>query len=685
MERNEASRPEYEEDQSQMSKSEIHKTRIKGEALYSNMPSEEAIKERDEIVELLERYDRAVPGVNTKDFRKELKQTGNKPAALNKLKKKLDRVANNEWRRRAENHEAYNAPGKLGRKLKSEMMNLWKSFKGQDLLKGDYNKFELLTTMDETLKAKAEFVKRYKKQSPLVRKLYEQSMGELDFTGSKEKLLDKVLKIVGDLEHSPQAIQKEFKERAKKIHDSDKLKVMKGQLIKEYGEMDTNYEAKIRKNEEYFGGETADEFIQWFGEQKTFAQMKSALKLLPKYISERKEEHIKIEGLLKDLPEKKVKQFREIVNKLGLSERKRFRKETLEPAFRSGNVSVAEYEGELLAAHQDRVPLYTVVEKMRLAARFKTLKPAQQKQVLLAERLNIARRSQVIRQYKRLPLTLRDDLAFYKGNAIDRDELLFNAQEKLAEGNTINPFAQLENDEHLDNKQIRDISQAIDSNAGQEALDDAFHEEVGERDRKNISNVINLAKWKMEHALEANQKNETQKETFVRDYESWKVGLSEGDHHKDAKLEEDWLKGNKIRESQMAENIYEKGFTTHANSSVHERQDLKRSDLVDLKGQKITEAMSMADYDTDIHLAENDEKEPVDVAAMLGEVVEEIAEKMAKEMIEGLANRINATGGNRSVLINSLSSARNMENIKDQFWDNEMGERGKVLRNKKAA
>lgn len=678
----EANRPDYEHDETKMSKADAHKAVSEKNPLWKEMPSEEATAERDKIVELLEKYDKSVPGVDTSRFRDSLRKI-NKPADLQKLKMKLDRVANEEWKRRAGDHDAFSAPGKLGAKLDSEFEQLWNSFKGQDLLDGEFSKFELLTKMDEMLEAKAEFVRRYKKQTPLVQKLYEQSMGELDFDGSKEKLLDKVLKIVGDLESSPEPIQKEFKKRAEKVTSADKLRVLKAKLIMEYAEMDSMYEKNISDNKEYFGGDTADEFIDYFKSLKSFTEMRFALRVQPKYISDRKAEHLIIEGLLEQFPEKRAERFRKIINKLGLSERKAYRKETLEPAFKTGNLMVAEYEGELLAAHQDRVPLYTSVEKMRLAARFKTLNAKQQKQVLGAERLNIARRSQVIRQYQSLNYKFRDDAAFFKANAIEKDELLFKAQQKLAEsGGSINAFSQLDEDEHLDNERIHEITSALESTAGQEALDDAFHEEVGERDQKNISNVINLAKWKMDHALDASRKNQTQQESFVEDYEKWKIGLSRGDHEKDANQEADWLKASKIRESQMAENIYEKGFTTHSNSSVHQRQDIKRGDLVNLKGEKITNALLQATYATDIHLGEDDDREPVDVAAMLGEVVEEIAARMAKEMVEGIANRMNARGSNRLTLVNSLSTSKNMESIKQQFWANEMGERGTVLRDK---
>jgi hypothetical protein len=689
----ESRRPDYEDDQSKMSKVDAHKAMNEKNPVWQEMPSEDAIKERDEIVELLEKYDNATPGVNTSKFRETLKRVGHKPKELTKLKIKLDRVANREWEERANNHDAFRAEGKLGEKLDKEKAQLFSGFKSQDLLKGEYNKFKLLTEMNEMLKPKGEFIFRYKKQSPLVKQLFEQSMGQLDYAGtmeqtSKEGLLKKVLKLVGDLEDSPEAIQKEFMKRSKGIKKVGELNVLKAKLILEYGAMDSKYEDSLKDAKEYFGGETAEEFLNEFRDLKSFARMKFWIQVLPKYISDRKAEHIKIEGLLEQLPAKKANRFRDIVNKLGLSERVAFRKETLEPEFRIGNVMVAEYKGELLAAHHERVPLYTQNEKDTLTRHFLTLNAKQQKQVLSVERLNVARRSGVIRRYKALPPKVREDQAFFEGNSIDRDALLFKAKQKLAEGGTVNAFAALNDDEHLDNEQVRDISSALETDEGQDALDDAFYTEVGERDRKNIDNVINIAKWKTEHAMQAKQKNETQADTFIRDYEKYKVGLSEGDHKKDASAETDWLKASKIRESQVVKDLYGKGFATPVASIPKERQDLTRSDMTNLKGEKLSNAMSLSPYDTFIHLAEDDDREPVDVAAMLGEVVEEIATKMAKEMAEGLANRMNAKGRNRLTLVNSLSSAKNMENMKSHFWASQMGEQGKKLRGsriKKAA
>jgi|GEM_PF-5631321 len=679
---NESYRPDHESDEAVPNKADAHKKRLEGEALWVDMPSEEAIKERDETIELLEKYDKEA-GTDTSKFRDHLRKVGNKPSELKKLLKKLDKVADKEWLRRAENHEAFNVTGKLGNLLHREMRDLQKSFRTLDLKDGAYNKFRVLSEMGDMLDSKAKFVKRYKKQSPLVRRLYEQSMGSLDFMGSKEELLDEVLELVGDLEDSPEAIQSEFMKRSPKIKNADKMKVMQAKLILEYEEMSSRYSELITKNEIYFGGDTANEFKEWFRDQKSFAKMKHALILLPKYIKERKEEHGKIEGLLQGVDEKQGKRFRQIIGKMGLSERKSYRKSVLEPAVRTGGLLAAEYEGEMLAAHEERMPLYTAIERSRLAARFKTLNQKQQKQVMAAERLNIARRKQVIKDYTALPLKVREDDQFFKANAITREEILWKAQQKQAELEAQSAFAELDEGEHLTDEQISDITSSIGTKEGENILDEAMNSQVQEQERRNISNVISLAKWKMDHALEANQKGETQQETFIRDYEHWKVGLSEGDHHKDHRTQDEWIKGSKIKEAQMAKNLYEKGFTTHSNSSLHERQDLTRDDLVNLRGGKISEAMSTATYDTDIHLAESDEREPMDVAAMLGEVVEELAEKMAREMAAGIAEKIKAHGSNKNALVNSLTTAKNIETLKSRFWDKEMGERGKVLRDKR--
>lgn len=683
----ESQRPEFEDNETSLSKTEAHQKITKGERLWEDLPSEEVVKERNEIVELLEKYDDSA-GTDTSRFRELLRKEGNKPSELAKLKEKLVKMADKEWLRRAENHEAFNAPGKLGELLGQEMKDLHSNFKGLKLKDGAVNKFSVLTEMEDMLEAKAKFVRRYKKQTPLVQELFEQSMNELGFKGSKEKHLNDVLELVGGLEHSPEAIQHEFKKRAEKIHNIDRLKVLKATLIKEYGEMDSQYEKGLNDAKEYFGGDTAKQFMDYWRSQDSFTKMRYVLRVLPKYIEERKEEHEKIEELLQHVDEKKAQRFRDIVGQLGLSERQAYRKGTLEPAVRTGNLMVAEYEGELLAAKSDQVPLYSDIERSRLAARFKTMSLKDQRKMLFAERMNIQERKRVIRDYHALPDKVRDDASFYKANANTREELLHSAIERKLELEKQSAFEELDADENLSDDQIHEITAALEKTEGEKAMDEAFEEQVSEREKKNLSNVISLVNWKAGYALEANALNENQKETYIRDREHFKVGMSEGDTEKDATLESDWLKASMIRESQMAADIYDKGFTSHANSSVHERQDLKRSDMTDLKGEKIAEAMNRAKYSTDIHLAEDDEKEPLDVAAMLGEVVEAIAEKMAREMAEGIADRIKAHGSNRLTLVNSLSTAKNKETLKQRFWDKEMGERGKVFRakrNKKAA
>lgn len=683
----EANHYDEERDEKKMSKADAHKARIEGKKLWEEMPSEEAVRERDQLIEKLEAYDKAVPGVNTKVLREELRKNGNKPKNLVKIKKKLDKLADKEYFRRMSKHEAFNVPGKLGRVLQKEMNELHDGFKGLELMKGSYSKFDILTKLEETLAPKAKFAKRYNKQTPYVRRLFEQSMDKLSFVDSKADLLKKVLKLVGELEDSPQAIQSEFKKRSESIKDAGKLRVMKAKLITEYAERENAYRDLIDENREYFGGDSADEFITWYGEQESATKMKHALKVLPEYIKERKEEHEHIEELIGALPKKKAERFRGIISKLGLSERKAYRKETLEPAARTGNLMVAEYEGELLAAHQDRFPLYTSDEKANLAARFKTLDLKAQKNLLFVERLNIADRERVVKDYQELPLNVRDDLSFYKANSITRQEMLGRALRELKESNAGSAFAELASGEILDNERIRDITDGLDSREGEDLLAEAYEDQVAEADRKNVDNVISLAGWKAKMALDANKKGESQAETFMSDYENWKEGLSVGDHEKDASLENDWLKASKIREAQMAENLYEKGFTTHAGSNINERQDLRKKDLTDLNGERIRDAMSRAKYSTDIHLSENNDSEPTDVAELLGDALEEMAVRMAREMAEGLAAKMKAQGSNRLTLVNSLTTAKNIGTIKDKFCENEMSGSVRKLRktSKKAA
>ncbi len=439
---------------------------------------ERNIQQRDKIIKLLEAYDEQA-GTNTSEFRAKLLKRGNDPQSLKKFKAKLDRVADKEWLRRAANHEAFHAPGKLGILLRKEMCELHEAFQKQDLLDGPFNKFALLISMNDLLNAKAKFVKRYKKQSPLVIELYEQAMNSLGFIASKEKLLDDVLKIVGDLESSPQAIQSEFMKRAKKIGNADELKVLKAKLIKEYEAMAQSYEIQIKKNAIYFGGDSAKEFVEWFRDQSSFAKMRYALHVLPNYIAERRKEHEKINELLQGMDEKKAKRFKLIIGKLGLSERKAYRKNILEPALRSGGLIVAEYEGELISAHHAHIALYTEIERKSLSARFKKLKLKEQKQVLAVERINIADRKKIIKDYKALPEKVRNDEAFLRANALSREQMLFDAREKLKELEGADAFTYLAEkqsvQDRLTDENIHEITSLLHGEHAESEMQDILH------------------------------------------------------------------------------------------------------------------------------------------------------------------------------------------------------------------
>jgi len=681
----ESNRYDEDRDESMISKTDANKARLEGKKLYEEMPTDEAVRERDLLIKKLDTYDKKA-GVDTKKFREQLRKHGNKPRALKEIKEKLDKVAISEYFRRVKHHEAFNAEGKLGQMLRKEMLDLHKSFIDLHLMKGSFSKIDILMNLDDTLEPKAAFARKYDKQTPYVKELYEQSMGELkvlslQYPNSKEVLLKKVLKVVGELEDSPQAIQKEFKERAKKIKNPDKLRVEKAKLISEYADTEKAYEKGLKEYAKYYGGNTSEEFMEYIRSRGSLKEMKRVLSLLPEYNKERKEEHEKIEELLSYLPKKKAERFWNIINKLGLSERKAYRKENIEPAVQTENYMVAEFEGELLAAHQDRFPLYTADEKFELASRFKSLDLKAQKQFLFVEKLNIQYRQKIVTDYEALPLSVKNDIQFYKANSIKRTEILRKAQREIEASNAGSAFAELADGEILDNERVRDITGSLDSHEGSDLLEEAFEDQVSEADRRNLKSVLDFTNAKAGIAIKAKKKGMNQEEAWIDDYVGYKEGLSQGDEKRDASQEEDWLKASKIREAQSAKHLYKKGIVTHVGSNMEVRQDVKKDDLTNLKGDRIRDAMARSRYvETDTHVLSSDESEPNSVAELLGDALEEIAIKMAREMAEGLADKINAKGSNRAMLVNSLNSARNIGTLKDQFYDNEMSSAANNLR-----
>ncbi|MFA4815173.1 MAG: hypothetical protein WC653_03705 [Candidatus Gracilibacteria bacterium] len=301
---------------------------------------------------------------------------------------------------------------------------------------------EALSHLKEHLAERREGRERLKGQSSYVKKEYFRRLGSMAVDGSKEKLLEDVLKRIGNLEKEPSAIQAEFKKASKAAAGSkDTATILKG-IREEYEKRVGEYNGILAEHQAYFGGKEVNtpkgkrraalqEFEDWFADLHKFSEMQEKRdRLLDTVIPGRMRVYKKRDEMLAALPEKKRELIRRKTDEMRLHTLKTYLDESKAKNLRE-SVFAMEYMAELETAEYDGYPLFSSPEKAELKRIIQTSNAELQEAELkvLVGRM-IPEREKEAADYLALGKHLRDDHRFFTANIYERRRMIRDAKEK---------------------------------------------------------------------------------------------------------------------------------------------------------------------------------------------------------------------------------------------------------------
>ncbi|QQR55278.1 hypothetical protein IPG41_01825 [Candidatus Peregrinibacteria bacterium] len=320
---------------------------------------------------------------------------------------------------------------------------------------------EALSNLQGHLDERREGRDRLKRQSSYVKDEFFRQLGAMGTSGSKDKLLEKILKSVGNLEKEPSSIQFEFKKGSKTAEGKKDTAALLKEVREEHEKKTKAYEGILNANSMYFGGkkvktpkgemrEAQWEFMKWFQDIKKFSEMDTALEQLEDtVIPERKAVYQERNELVNALPEPRKTAILNKTNEMRLHTLKAYLKEAGGTNLEESAIAL-EYIAELETAEYDGYPLFTNDEKRELRKAVQKSKPELQEAELkvLLGRL-IPTREAEVRDYLNLSVHLKDDQKFFTANVYEKRKFM---REAIAKQNR-----ELQHPFDIDN--LKDMSQ----------------------------------------------------------------------------------------------------------------------------------------------------------------------------------------------------------------------------------
>lgn len=283
---------------------------------------------------------------------------------------------------------------------------------------------------------------RLSSQSAYVKNEFFRQLETLGPTASKEKLLDKILKKVGNLEKEPSAIQVEFKKASKAVDGSKDTETVLKEVREEYDKRVGEYNGLLAENQAYFGGKEVStpngkkrsalvEFEKWFAGLNKFSEMEA---MKEKFFSVVLPERIKVyserDEMLAALPEGKRAVIRQKTDEMRLHTLKAYLKESESTNMRE-SVFAMEYMASLESAELDGYPLFSGPEKDELKGIIqKSSAELQEAELKVLLGRMIPEREQVAADYLALNDHLKDDHRFFTANIYEKRKMLRDSKEK---------------------------------------------------------------------------------------------------------------------------------------------------------------------------------------------------------------------------------------------------------------
>lgn len=564
--------------------------------------------------------------------------------------------------------------------LNNELEGLVNWFKTRPLAKpGDLDMITTLSTLPENMQPQKDFRAKLKKQSKFVKDEYFRRIPTLALVGSKQALLSQVLSELKGVEDAPDAVQYEFKKKQTRASANKETATLAKEVLGTYETLHQSYVSAIVRNKDYFGGEdvetpygklpvTAKEFIEWFEDQESFADMKDALKRLPDLVQDRKELYEKRDGILKHATPKDKAKFIRITDKMRRHELDEYLDE-LELSVRNKSLHVAEFTG-LSRLNYKGIPLFQEFERSRMVNKFKLVPLESQNRRLEGLYEDIADRERTIQDYLKLPYYLKDDLSFFKANQAKREEML---EEALAEKNAEkdSPF-DISNKKELTSEDTQNLSNKLESEDGSELVDNVL-EDLEQEGRLKAAEIQKETYFKIfGHGKRAESKfahrEDSQKESYISDLKHW-MRLDQN-VKTDSDATNNKEKG-KLRSIQAAEEAYDKGHVMTVGGEVRKLQKIDAKDLRSGRNTtKIREQLKTAKYAEHLKLEDEVNDGVISPLKLIEELSEDDLKQVAILAIHKLAaNEMKLSGSNVTRLKNSPGLFKKMQAklIKEEF------------------
>lgn len=394
----------------------------------------EAQKKKQFLSRALKRF-QAKTGINEEKYLAMVEEARS-PRELSELEKKFRKAGITYYKQQIERSGLFVAMDvREQRFVESEKKMYFDWIEGQPLDAEDEDEssiIEALSHLKEHLEERRKGRKRLEKQSSYVKNEYFRQLGSMAADGSKEKLLDKVLKSIGNMEEEPSAIQAEFKKASKKTEGNKTTEVLLKELKAEYEKRTKAYNKMLAENEHLFGGKEVTtpngkmrgaraEFEKWYADLHSFAEMDNMMdRLEDTVIPERKKVYEERDEMLAAMPENKRAALRIKTDEMRLHTLKAYLKESKQLNLRESAFAM-EYVANLETAEYDGYPLFSSKEKVELKRIIQSsnaeLQEAELK-VLLGRM--IPEREAVTKEYLALDDHLKDDQKFFTGNIYDK-------------------------------------------------------------------------------------------------------------------------------------------------------------------------------------------------------------------------------------------------------------------------
>ena len=628
-----------------------------------NTITEEGKDKQEELVEALEDFEKAT-GIDEKKYIEQLNKCKSNWDVY-ELEQKFKKAGTTWYEMQIQKSGVFEPmDDREETPINEELRGLVEWF-GKRPLYGDTSMITTLKTLDQDLNVKRRFREKLKKQSKFVRDEYFRRLGSLPLVGSKEQLLDNVLKEVKEVEDGPSAVQFEFKKRQKSAKAGKATTEIKKEVLEEFKRRSDSYRKMVLDNQQYFGGtpvmtplgkipEAAWEFIEEFEERGNFAEMQEWQKKLPSLIKQRKKLYDKRDDILKNALPKDRENLEHKTNRMRRHELEKFLPE-LEKQVQNKNIHTAEFMATILSARSCNVDLYQPLEKNLAINKFKLADFETQKAKLLVLREEIQDRSRVVQDYFSLPSYLRNDNKFLRANAIDREAMIHEAREQQNREQK-EPF-DASNIDHMGAKEIEQTEEKLDSKKGDEVMDDIVDEldQEGTLEAANIQE--NTYKKIFGAAKRGERHNETQKESYLRDLKFWVRMNQDIESENDIRTERE---RSKFRYIQAADEAYDLGYTVTSGGDVRKLEDISAMDLQ--QGNALaTEKLDRARYGEHVMVEDHEGK-------MAEDPLELIERLSTQELMKLVLIAINKLGRGRMKLSDAnVMALRNSPNIRKEI------------------